>query len=116
MLLLHSMEGAFRVIYVDQSKLDQVEYLLGQALQGNHILFSPELLQRVFHGKSVFDSITDEEAYAVEPHLEKVIGLPTIEEKHTYLEQLDNETLERVVWAYFNIVENSLYEAQGDKH
>lgn len=101
------------MIYVNQEQVDQVEYLLGQAVQGNHVLFSPELVRSAITNESSF---TDEDAYRVEPVLEKLIELPTLERKRAYLEQLDSSTLEAVVLAYFNIVENSLYENLSETH
>ncbi len=105
------------MIYVNQSHVDQVEYLLGQAMQGNHVLFDPETVRKVFRkNASPFAHFSDEDAYAVEPHIEKLLELPSLEQKRAYLDRLDSLTLEQVVRAYFNIVENSLYESISERH
>jgi hypothetical protein len=116
------MEGSL-VIYVAQEQLDQVEYLISQSKLGNHILFSPEELRRVFasqHSLSIRDAdaaeFQEEEAYSVEHHIERIIAEPTFERKRAYLDQLDSATFEKVVRTYFHIVENNLYEEIEVRH
>ena len=107
------------MIYVNQSHVDQVEYLLEQAMQGNHVLFDAETLRKTFRkdrSVSFSEPMKDEDAYAVEPHIEKLLELPSLEQKRAFLESLDPGTLEHVVRAYFNIVENSLYESISERH
>lgn len=106
------------MIYVEKAQLDQIEYLLGQAVQGNHVLFDPDLLRRAFGmpGSLERAPLSEEAAYAVEPHLEKLLALPTLPQKRAYVERLDPATLEHVVLAYFNILENTLYENITVRH
>jgi hypothetical protein len=106
------------VIHVDQSHVDQVEYLLGQAARGNHVLFEPETVRKAFRsGPGHMPSpMNEEQAYAVEPHIEKLLALPTLEQKRAYVDRLDSQTLESVVRVYFNIVENSLYDSTPERH
>lgn len=103
------------MIYVSKQQLSQVEYLIGQSIQGNHVLFDSESLRQIF-GKCEWDSIEEEEAYEVEHHIERLILLPSLPEKKAYLEQLDVVTYEKVVRTYFNIVENNLYENSEVRH
>jgi hypothetical protein len=95
------------VIHVSKRQLSQVEYLIGQSILGNHVLFDAEMVRRVLVDSSPIETA---DAHAVEHHIEKLILQPSIDEKRAYLEGLDQETLERVVRTYFNIVENNLYE------
>jgi hypothetical protein len=111
------------VINVNHSHVDQVEYMLGQAMQGNHILFDPEIVRKVFRSgvthpdrDLICKPMSDEEAYAVEPHIEKLLELPSLEQKRAYVDHLDSQTLENVVRVYFNIIENSLYESVSVRH
>lgn len=107
------------MIYVNKDQIKQVEYLLGQSALGNHILFEPETLRRVFENDQDFLSsmqASPDEAYSVEHHIERIIDLPTLAQKRAYLEKLDLTTHDKVVRAYFNIVENSLYENLKEKH
>lgn len=101
------------MIYVSKDQLRQVEYLIGQSIQGNHVLFDPAVVRRIFEGGA---ECAAEDAYAVEHHIERLILQPTLLQKRAYLEKLDPETYERVVRTYFNIVENNLYEKQEVRH
>jgi hypothetical protein len=101
------------MIEVSKSQLSQVEYLISQSIQGNHILFDPSHLRQAFADAA---PLTEEEAYSVEHHIERLILEPTIEQKRAYLEQLERETLDRVIRTYFNIVENNLYENDEVRH
>jgi hypothetical protein len=116
---LFPMEGG-SVIYVSEKQLHQVEYLIDQSIQGNHILFDPEMVRRVFQKKGAGpgDSsiLNEEEAYSVEHHIERLILQPTLIQKRAYLEKLDAKTYEWVVRTYFNIVENNIYEKLEVKH
>ena len=117
---LHSPRKEADVIYVSAKQLEQVEYLIHQSLNGNHILFDPELVRRTFHygfaHSSTESSLTSDEAYAVEHHIEKLILQPGLEAKRAYLEKLDAEVLEKVIRTYFHIVENNLFESSDVRH
>lgn len=101
------------LIYVSKQQLDQVEYLIEQSKHGNHVLFDHKTIRKIFE-KSVW--ISDEDAYSVEHHIERLILQPTLEEKKAYLEKLDSDTFSKVVRTYFNIVENNLYESREVTH
>ena len=102
------------MIYVSEEQLSQVEYLLGQSAQGNHVLFEIETLRKIFDGVHETKSVSN--SYSVEHHIERLIQQPTIAEKRAYLENLDASTFQWVVRTYFNIVENNIYESQGARH
>jgi hypothetical protein len=104
------------VIYVSKDQLDQVEYLIGQSIQGNHVLFDVATLRRVLGGAELEGEIDEQDAYAVEHHIERLILKPSLEEKRAYLEGLSAETYDLVVRTYFNIVENNLYESAQTRH
>lgn len=102
------------MIYVDKNQLSQVEYLIHQSQQGNHVLFDRESLRQVFENES--RDLPEAESYAVEHHIEKLIQQPSLEQKRAYLDGLDPETYGKVVRTYFNIVENNLFEKSEVKH
>lgn len=105
------------MIYVSKGQLRQVEYLIGQSIQGNHVLFDADTVRRVFAGELPLEEpLADGEAYAVEHHIERLILQPTLIQKRAYLERLDRKTYERVVRTYFNIVENNLFENREVRH
>jgi len=105
------------VIYVSQDQLDQVEYLINQSIQGNHVLFDAEVVREVFlTAREGGESFSVGDAYGVEHHIERIISQPTLLQKRAYLEQLDADTYRKVVRTYFNIVENNLFESGEPKH
>ena len=93
------------MIYVSKHQLNQVEYLIHQSIQGNHLLFDVETVRRVFRA-----DISDKPEKPVEDLIEHLILEPTLEKKRAFLEGLDRSTFVRVVRTYFNIVENNLVE------
>jgi len=93
------------VIYVSKHQLDQVEYLLQQSIQGNHILFDTESVRRILK-----ISNDKPDSFKVEDLIESLILEPTIERKKEFLRNLDRRTYACVVRTYFNIVENKLQE------
>lgn len=107
------------LIYVSQEQVAQVEYLIEQSIQGNHILFDAADLNRVFrkgHEYPDNSELDENQAYAVEHHIEKLLVAPSLQEKRAYLEKLDRPTFEAVVRTYFNIVENNLFETIEARH
>lgn len=102
------------MIYVSEDELDQVQYLINQSIQGNHILFDPDEVRKTFQEEAI--EFAEEEAYAIEPHIERMISQPTLAQKKEYLAQLDPETFRKVIRTYFNIVENSIYENYEAEH
>lgn len=106
------------MIQISKRQLEQVEYLIAQSIQGNHILFDTETLRQVFwQGHfTAAENPSLEESYSVEHHIERLILQPTLAQKRAYLEQLDQATFEQVVKTYFNIVENNLYENPEKRH
>lgn len=101
------------MIVVTPEQVRQVEYLLHQSRIGNHVLFEMEEIRRVFTEERPAD---ESACYAVEPHIERLLSRPTLAEKRTYLETLDEPTRALVVKTYFNIVENNLFESQEMRH
>lgn len=103
-----------RLIYLSEDQLKEVEYLIEQSAQGNHVLFDPELIRKALADS---DQICgEEEGYSVEHHIERVMGLSSLPEKRAYLDALDPETLQAVIKTYLNIVENMLYEKSEVRH
>ena len=101
------------MIYITEDQAKQVQYLLEQAMQGNHILFEPQLIKKALRRQK---KLATHESYGVEPQVERLLSLPTLNEKRSFIEALDNETVEQVICTYLNIVENTLFETKGVAH
>ena len=114
---IHVRVDRFSMIHVSKHQLAQVEYLLKQSVQGNHVLFDTEELRRVFEWAAARRfTLTEAEAYEVEPHIERLLEEPSLEGKRAYLRQLERPVFERVVMTYFSIVENNLYDTSETRH
>jgi len=95
----------------------QVEYLIHQSIQGNHILFDNRTLRAVFwKAKSFSAPLTKQEMAQVKQHITCLIQKPSLMEKKAYLKNLNQKTLEKIVKIYFCIVENNLYKKIGSYH
>lgn len=104
------------MIYITQDQAAQVQYLLEQAMQGNHILFDSTTIKKILAKPAPKKGAKDDDSYSVEHHIEKLMTLKTLPEKRAYLERMDSITFEAVVRAYFNIVENTLFEVKKVTH
>jgi hypothetical protein len=96
------------MIEISQSRMAAVEYLLTQSEQGNHILFDISLIREALETADV----SAEEAYSVEPLLERLFELPTLGHKQHFIASLPKETRSKLVRVYFNVVENALVEGE----
>jgi hypothetical protein len=97
--------------------LAEVEYLLSQSAQGNHVLFDPEILRQALLEDARPGRPADEaEAYAVEPHLERMLERGSLEGMREYARGLEHELQVKLVRAYLNVVENALYERSEVRH
>jgi hypothetical protein len=108
-----AQEG-FRMITVSQEQLAAVEYLIKQSTQGNHVLFDLDTVRRVFTVKT--QPMNEDQIREVENHIERLISLGTLEKQKSYVQNLPEEVLYRVIKTYFNIVENNLFENTAVRH
>lgn len=107
------------MITITEDQVAHVQYLLDQALQGNHVLFRPDELKGAFsrpRPEKTTEGACAEDGYGVEHHIEKLMTLETLAQKRAYVERLDPTTFDRVVRTYFNIVENTLLDARKAAH
>ncbi len=104
-----------RLIHIPKEPKDRrarVEYILQQAQLGHHTLFDASTL----HAALQLGQLSDEDAYAVEPFVERLMLLPSLQEMRAYVRELDPPTRARVVLTYLTIVENGMIEALEVRH
>ena len=106
------------MIEVSEQKLSQIRYLLTQSMQGNHLLFEPAALRKVFikdkrRGISLLEA---DEARHIEEHIERMMSLPSLSKMCQYLDELDSKSYEWVVRTYFHIVESNIAENEEMRH
>jgi hypothetical protein len=103
------------MIHVPKAQADQVQFLLEQSMKGIHLLFEPDFLRRALQ----FTPLSEAEAYSVEPHLERLMALPSLELQQLYLRELrqdDPAALCKLIQTYFSIIENTLLETSEVRH
>jgi hypothetical protein len=96
------------VIHISREQALEIEYLIAQAIQGNHVLFDSETIRKVFINSK--GDVSQDESYQVEHHIERLLSLPHLDQKRAYLDSLEKSVFQNVVKTYFHIVENNLYE------
>jgi len=105
---------------IPKELIGQVEYLIQQSMRGHHVLFDSELLRQVLSPawtEELSQTLSEEEAIAIEEHIETLIRQPTLAHKRAYLEAMSERDLRTYAWVvktYFNIIETNLLETQQE--
>lgn len=102
---------------VEKHQLEKMENILAQSMKGVHVLFDNKTISRLL------STPTDQEDFFNFENVNRIQDLfvgfmkcETIHDKHDYLQSLSPESYEILIRAYFNIVENTLYENSPLKH
>jgi len=105
------------MIQIEKHQLEQIEYLLDQSAQGIHFLFdSPSIRKILKNPTENLDFFTLENRNRIQALLSQFLEKKTFSDKARYLEKLDPETYELLLRSYFNIVDNSVFQATKLKH
>lgn len=88
---------------IQDSLVDQVEYIMDQSMVGNHVLFDPDTIRQAAQIVQ-----TEEDSYGAEPYLEQLFTLPTLAQKKLYLDNLGLDLKIKVARTYLNIIENEM--------
>lgn len=100
-------------------QIGQVEYLIQQSIKGHHVLFDVPTLRKILkagNNPEGTQTLSLEQAQAIENHIEALLRQPSLAEKRAYLESLDSFDFTWVVKTYFNIIESNVYESQETHH
>lgn len=114
MRAIHPNLGGVPMIQVSEKNFIQVEYLLNQSIQGNHILFDAEQIRKAFLNRVL--PAKDEEYVQVKSLIEKLIALDSIEEQKNWIKSLNEKMLTILVKTYLNIVENRIFDEGIRRH
>jgi hypothetical protein len=105
---------------LDQSDLEQIEYLLYQSTQGLHFMFENSDIRKILKKP---DDPSDKKRSLHIGNMKKVQGLlsglldrPSMDEKKTYMERLPQGDFELLVRAYFQLVENTILAHSDLRH
>lgn len=104
------------MVYVNDDQLEQVQYLLEQSTNGNHILFDNTTIKRIAATLDLHEEEQKERIENAESLLEQLILCPSIEEKKLFLENLDETTYNDVVRVYINVLHNTIADSHSYVH
>lgn len=98
-------------------QLDQIEHLLQQSMNGLHILFDhkkvAEILKTPTEKLKLFEK---DNLKKIDQLFQGLVQKENLSLKQLYLENLDPESFEILLRAYFHIVDNSLRSTREWKH
>ncbi len=105
------------VIQISADKLQEIEYLLSQSVQGLHLLFNNNVVAKILKTPTEdIDFFSFENIKTVQDLLSDFISQKTLQEKENFLKNLGDTEYELLVRTYFNIVDNAVLESTDLKH
>ncbi len=114
--LLAQTEGV-KDLKISDSHLDQIEHLLAQSMNGVHLLFDNETIAKVLKVPTEhIDLFQLKNLDKIQELFTEFIKRETLQDKQLYLHSLDEKSFEMLLRTYFHIVDNSLMQAELDKH
>ncbi len=102
------------MIQVNEKNFFQIEYLLNQSAQGNHILFASDQIQKAYLEKVV--PLDQDHLDFTTQLFEKLIRIESIEKQKAWLQSLPENKLHLLIKIYLNIVENRLFDNETRRH
>lgn len=104
-------------MYLNEKQIDDLKMILNQSHIGIHLLFDNQFISEVF--KQDFkedDFFTVENLVHAQEDLIRLIKAKTILEKKDFINKLNSEQKNRLVRAYFYIIENDIKQKQPQPH
>ena len=105
------------MIYLNQTQLDSLDYLLSQSLKGLHILFENKKIAEILKNPTEnINFFTFENSEKIQELMNQFINLDSFSDKCKFIKNLDSPQFELLVRCYFNIVDNTVFESTKLKH
>lgn len=102
---------------VDETHIEDLESFLSQSLIGFHHLFDAEKIKDILQVPTEdLDFFNLENMEEVQGLITKLMSKPSLDEKRRFLESLNKDRYEKVLRAYFHIVDSTLLAAPSSKH
>jgi len=97
------------MVRIDNSQIDEIQYIIRQSMNGLHILFDNDTIKKYLRDKDNEDDIFDETtSKRTEGLIERFMSTPTITAKKMFFKELSEEDKSLLIRTYFNIVENNV--------
>lgn len=105
-------------LQLDETRMQQMEYLLEQSRFGHHLLFDRECIARVFSEQDISDNslFKMENLARIQNLLAEFMDKSSIRKKRDFVSSLNQEDHDLLVRTYFNIIENSITSNSNLKH
>ena len=104
-------------ISIDEKNLEQIEKLLGQSLNGLHLLFENEKVAKVLSKPTEeLDFFNFENVDKIQKLFTGLINQESYFDKLCFIQELDDESYEMLLRTYFHIVDNTALAATPNMH
>jgi hypothetical protein len=105
------------LVQFEKEHLYELEHLFSQSAKGIHLLFDNGTIAEILREPTDSDDFfTPANVTKVQAVLTEFVEQKSLAQKQIFLRQLPSETFELLVRTYFNIVENSIFEATDVRH
>ncbi|MBI3016982.1 MAG: hypothetical protein HYY62_03165 [Deltaproteobacteria bacterium] len=103
---------------VDPSQIEQVEYLFNQSAKGNHVLFDPDDIKIALSSEKslekmkgdYLDTFDLKTLQKMRDLLDLLMRQSTVSEKKHFIKTLPYDSKQLLIKAYFNILDNTLFQ------
>jgi poly(3-hydroxyalkanoate) synthetase len=103
--------------FSNDKNIAQLEKLLDQSMMGFHHLFDNERIAEILKTPTEkMDFFTNENMELIQKIFDRLIVKQTVEEKHAYIESLDNKEFEILLRSYFHIVDSTIMSGEHTRH
>lgn len=104
-------------VFLDQKQIKNLKTIMNQSEAGIHLLFDHQLIIDVFKNEiSEKDFFEVENLKNIQDDLLKLLQFHNLTEKQDFVRSLSPDRQNRIVRAYFYIIENNLKQAQKQPH
>lgn len=104
-------------IYLDDQQVNSLKSILTQSEVGIHVLFDNQLISEVFKNPFSEEEFFDvENIKKAQDEILQLLQCKSLTEKKNYIYSLPPQSQQRVVRAYFYIIENNLRTQQKHTH
>lgn len=104
-------------VFLDQNQIKNLKTIMNQSEIGIHLLFDHQLIIDVFKNEiSEKDFFEVENLKNIQDDLLKLLQFHNLTEKQDFIRSLSPDRQNRIVRAYFYIIENNLKQSQKQPH
>lgn len=104
-------------VYLNDDQIKNLKGILDQSQMGVHLLFDNRKIAEVFQKAfSEDDFFQVENLKRIQDDLLKLLQFKSLTEKQSYVKNLSHEDQERLIRAYFYIIENNMRSKKHTSH